>query len=91
MRIGVASENRPMEKRVIVLPEDLAEITAAHDVIVERGAGEGIGVSDSAYEAVGANIGDTKTVYACTLVVRLKEPKEEEFALMKPGSMSSAL
>ena len=36
---------------------------------------------------MGAKIAEKKEVYACSLVVRFKEPKEEELALIKPGSV----
>ncbi|NQU73508.1 MAG: NAD(P)(+) transhydrogenase (Re/Si-specific) subunit alpha, partial [Candidatus Omnitrophica bacterium] len=41
MKIGVAAENRPREKRVIVQPPEINEIAARHEVIVEKGAGLG--------------------------------------------------
>lgn len=87
MDIGIARENRPEELRVVLRPEELRDIAASHSVIVEQGAGEGIGIKDSSYEDVGARIAEKKEVYACSLVVRLKEPEEEELALMKPGSV----
>ncbi|MBU1147581.1 MAG: hypothetical protein KKD11_04445, partial [Candidatus Omnitrophica bacterium] len=86
MDIGIAAENRPDEKRVILRPDELKEIASSHDVFVEKGAGKGIGIKDEDYQKAGAKIADAKKVYACSLVVRLKEPKEEEFKLMKPGS-----
>ncbi len=86
MEIGICKENRSGEKRVILLPEQLKTIALQHKVFVEKGAGEGIGVSDRQYQGVGAGITDSKTIYACPLVVRLKEPKEDELAMMKPGA-----
>ncbi|MDP8229767.1 MAG: hypothetical protein P9L93_01530 [Candidatus Gorgyraea atricola] len=86
MNIGIAAENRPNEKRVILRPDELKEIASNHDAFVEKGAGKGIGVEDSAYEKIGAKIVDAKKVYSCSLVVRLKEPNEEELKMMKPGS-----
>ena len=87
MDIGICSENRPPEKRVILLPQELGTITASHTVFVEQGAGEGIGIKDSEYEQTGAKIADRKKVYNCSLVVRFKEPKEEELAMMRPGAV----
>ena len=87
MKIGIVCENRPMEKRVIMQPDELKGLTSTHTVYVEKGAGSGIGISDGAYEESGAKIGEKDEVYAQELVVRLKEPKEEELALMKPGSI----
>ncbi len=87
MDIGIVKENRPNEKRVILLPEQIKEIAASHSVFVEKGAGEGIVVADEQYQQSGAKVVDTKTVYSCPLVMRLKEPKEEELAMMNPGSV----
>lgn len=87
MKIGIAAENRPLEKRVILRPSELKEITSSHEVIVEKGAGTGVGIADSEYEKAGAKIGSPKEVYACELVVRIKEPNEEELSLMRPGSI----
>ena len=86
MNIGVARENRPKESRVILSPDELAETAKSHSVFVEKGAGKGIGTEDSAYKKIGAKIVETKKAYSCELVVRLKEPNEEELAMMKPGS-----
>ena len=86
MNIGIAAENRPEEKRVILMPDELKEIASSHSVFVEKGAGIGIGIKDSEYKNIGVEISDAKKVYSCKLVVRLKEPREEELKLMRPGS-----
>jgi len=87
MDIGVAKENRPNERRVILRPDELKDITSQHSVFVEKGAGQGIGIEDEAYEAVGAKVVGADRVYSCSLVVRIKEPKEDELAKMKPHSI----
>jgi len=87
MQIGVASENRPQEKRVILLPQQIVKLAKKHKVFVEKGAGKGIGILDAEYEKAGAKIVDRTKVYSCDLVVRLKEPIEEEISLMTPGSI----
>ena len=86
MRIGIAAENRPKEKRVILRPQELKELSDKHDVLVESGAGRGIGIDDSEYQKVHVQVVNKTEVYACDIVVRLKEPVEEELKLMKPGS-----
>jgi len=86
MKIGIAKENRPKEKRVILRPEELSQITKKHEVLVEKDAGKGIDIKDSEYENAGAKISDKSKVYQCDLVLRIKEPNEEEIKLMKPGS-----
>jgi len=87
MRIGIAAENRPQEKRVIIRPQELKILTERHDILVERGAGRGIGIADSEYQEVHAQIVNKPDVYACDIVVRLKEPVKEEIKLMKPESV----
>ncbi|MEA3494112.1 MAG: hypothetical protein U9R38_07000 [Candidatus Margulisiibacteriota bacterium] len=87
MKIGIAKENRPLEKRVIISPPELAKIAARNEVIVEKGAGVGIGIIDSDYEKIGAKIGTPEEVYACDLVVRIKEPNEKEVGMMKQGGV----
>ncbi|NIM02840.1 hypothetical protein GTN66_01615 [bacterium] len=86
MDIGIVRENRPNERRVILRPTELKEIALKHTVYVEKSAGEGIEIKDSDYEQVGAKIVERKQVYSGSLVVRLKEPKEDELSMMKPGS-----
>lgn len=87
MRIGIAAENRPKERRVIIQPPEIDRLAARHDVVVEKGAGRGLGISDRAFAAAGCEIGSRKKVYSCHLVVRIKEPSFEEIKMMKPGSI----
>ncbi len=87
MRIGIAKENRLREKRVIIQLPEINEIAARHEVIVEKGAGLGIGIPDNAFIETGCKIGSRKKVYACELVVRIKEPSFEEIKMMRPGSI----
>lgn len=86
MDIGIAAENRPNEKRVILRPDELKEISSSHTVYVEKGAGAGIEIKDTAYERSGCKVAEVEKIYSCPLVVRLKEPIEAELKLMKPGS-----
>lgn len=87
MKIGIAAENRPKEKRVIIQPPEINEIAARHEVIVEVGAGLGIDIPDKAFMEAGCKIGSRKEVYACDLIVRIKEPDSEEIKMMRPGSI----
>jgi alanine dehydrogenase len=87
VKIGIAAENRPSEKRVIMRPEELRDIASSHEVIVEKGAGIGVGFPDSEFEGAGCKIGSRKEVYACGLILKIKELKEDELKLTKPGSI----
>ncbi|MGH8699376.1 MAG: NAD(P) transhydrogenase subunit alpha, partial [Burkholderiales bacterium] len=57
MKVLVAREMGPHERRVAVVPELVGRLTTAGlDVLVEAGAGEGALHPDAAYEAAGANV-----------------------------------
>src|SRR3546814_15844725 len=66
MRVGVPKEIKNHEYRVGLTPFAVREFTAAgHEVIVQTGAGAGIGEDDAAYERVGARIvGSAEVVFA---------------------------
>lgn len=85
--IGVVAENRPLEKRIILQPEELRAITPLCRVLVEKDAGIGVGILDLEYEAVGCKIASREETYAADLVIRIKEPHEDEIKLMQPGSL----
>lgn len=87
MKIGIVAEDRPLEKRVVISPPELKGLTEDHEVIVERDAGIGINILDYEYEEMGARIGSKEEAYGADLVVRIKEPVEDELKLMKPGSI----
>ena len=57
MRIGVLKEIKVHEYRVGLTPSSVREAVAhGHEVLVERGAGSGIGATDAVYEKAGAGI-----------------------------------
>jgi len=88
MRIGVPRERKDGERRVAITPDGAQSlVTAGHEVVVERGAGERLGFSDAAYAAAGADmVANTATVFACPLVVKVKELQPDEIALLKPAT-----
>src|SRR5258706_105855 len=54
MRVGVPKEVKDSEYRVGLVPSTVRELTASgHEVIVERNAGLGAGVTDADYQAGG--------------------------------------
>jgi alanine dehydrogenase len=87
MRIGVPREIKDGEARVGLTPAAVATLQAAgHAVRVETGAGSRIGFGDELYTAAGASIVATaEAIYACELVVKVKELQREEFAQLRPG------
>lgn len=81
MRIGVPKEIKVQEYRVGLVPGNVRELCArGHEVIVETGAGAGIGATDADYEAAGASIAaDSRSVFdAAQMIVKVKEPQAVE-------------
>ena len=90
MRIGVPKEIKVHEYRVGLTPGSVREACeAGHEVLVERGAGNGIGATDEAYRAAGARIVDTaEQVFAeAGLIVKVKEPQAVERARLRAGQV----
>jgi alanine dehydrogenase len=87
LKIGVPREIKTMEFRVGMVPDGVRQLcTNGHEVIVERGAGEGSGFSDEAYALAGARIVDTGEAWSAPdLVVKVKEPQPAEIPRMRPG------
>ncbi len=90
MRIGVPKEIKVHEYRVGLVPASIRELVAAgHQVLVEKSAGHGIGVTDADYRSAGARIVDTaKALFAETdLIIKVKEPQLVECAMLRPGQL----
>jgi len=90
MRIGVPREIKVQEYRVGLVPEGVRELTnAGHEVIVETGAGGGIGVSDVHFESVGASIAASAAAVfeRAELIVKVKEPQPNECAMLRRGQV----
>ena len=88
MRIGLPKEIKILENRVGLVPEGVRELVRrGHEVLVQNGAGLGIGLHDEAYLAAGAKlVKRAETVFADSdLIVKVKEPQLEECALLRPG------
>jgi alanine dehydrogenase len=87
MRIGVPREIKVHEYRVGLVPAGVRELAmVGHEVIVESGAGAGIGVDDAQYEACGAKVvGTAAQVFASSdMIVKVKEPQPRECAMLRP-------
>lgn len=87
MLIGCPKEIKNHEYRVGLTPESVAELTArGHAVLIETGAGHGIGATDDAYRAAGADITDVETLFAkAETIVKVKEPQPAERARLREG------
>lgn len=86
LKVGVPKEVKTREKRVGLTPEG-ARILAGQgiSVLIQRGAGEGSGFADAAYEAAGAAIApDAAALYAASqMILKVKEPQNSEFRFLK--------
>ena len=90
MKIGVPQEIKVHEYRVGLVPAGVRElVNAGHSVVVQSGAGAGIGFGDTDYKAAGASIASTATdVFAgADLIVKVKEPQLAECKMLKPGQV----
>ena len=87
MRIGVPKEIKTDEYRVALTPAGARELVQrAHDVLVERGAGEGSAFADAAYQTAGAMLGSVDDVWGeSELVLKVKEPIEREYGRLREG------
>lgn len=87
MNVGVPTEIKNNESRVALTPAGTHELVRrGHSVLVQAGAGLGSGFDDDAYRLAGARIADTaEEVWGSVdLLVKVKEPIEPEYALMRP-------
>ncbi|WP_066518060.1 alanine dehydrogenase [Sphingobium cloacae] len=90
MIVGTVREIKNHEYRVGLTPESVHELTAhGHDVLVESGAGEGIGAHDVLYERAGGRIvSDAADIFAAAeMIVKVKEPQPDERAMLRPGQI----
>jgi NAD(P) transhydrogenase subunit alpha len=87
MKIGVAKETAPGERRVALVPEALGKLKAAGlDVLVERGAGAGASFPDAEYEAAGATIVSTDDLYrGADAILRVAKPSDKEVGKLRKG------
>src|SRR5437773_1514873 len=86
MLIGVPKEVKSHEYRVGLVPGSVRELVHhGHKVVVESGAGGGIGFDDQRYESAGAEIltRAADVFAAAELIVKVKEPQPEEVRALR--------
>ena len=76
MRIAVLKEATPGERRVALVPENVARLTkAGHQIRVEREAGLSAGFTDEAYAAAGGQLGTAdQALEGAEVVVAVQRP-----------------
>lgn len=83
--VGVPKEIKTDERRVALTPDGVTELVRrGATVTIESDAGAGAGFSNDEYQAAGAAIGDAADAWSSALVLKVKEPKESEFAYLRP-------
>jgi alanine dehydrogenase len=90
MLIGVPKEIKTHEYRVGMIPGSVRELVHhGHQVVVEKGAGAGIGFDDAAYEKAGARIlaAAAEVFAAAEMIVKVKEPQPQEIAMLRQGQV----
>lgn len=90
MLIGVPKEIKNQEFRVGLTPSSVHElIYNGHQVIVESNAAVGIGIQNSEYIEVGAEIIDSpEEIFArADMIVKVKEPQPNECKMLRAGQI----
>ena len=84
MRIGVVKEIKDKENRIALTPSGTGLLVAeGHQVSVEENAGIGSGFSNEEYLSSGAEIVSTAKAWDGDLVIKIKEPLEQEYQFLK--------
>jgi alanine dehydrogenase len=82
VKVGVPKEVKNHEYRVAITPIGVHELVAhGHEVLVEKGAGEGSSIHDDEYVGEGATIVPSADEVwgAADMVLKVKEPVAEEY------------
>jgi alanine dehydrogenase len=90
MKIGVPKEIKIHEYRVGLVPAGVRELVdAGHEVLVQAGAGLGIGFDNAHYLSAGARIAATaEDVFASSdLIIKVKEPQLAECRKLSKGQV----
>ncbi|HEY8870382.1 MAG TPA: Re/Si-specific NAD(P)(+) transhydrogenase subunit alpha [Candidatus Limnocylindrales bacterium] len=87
MKVGVAKETAPGERRVALVPEALSKLTAGGlEILVEQGAGDGALIPDQAFVEAGARVVSTDELYRdADVVLRVQKPSPAEVGRMRSG------
>jgi alanine dehydrogenase len=83
--VGVPTETKEGEHRVALTPDGARELVAhGHRVLVEAGAGAGSSIPDEEYVAAGATVVDAEGAWSADMVVKVKEPQQDELQHLRP-------
>lgn len=85
MIVGIPKEIKNQEHRVSMIPSSVGDLVKrGHQVVVEKGAGEGSSYTDEQYLSHGATLlDDAAAIFdAAELIVKVKEPQPSEVAML---------
>jgi NAD(P) transhydrogenase subunit alpha len=87
--VAVPRETATGERRVALVPAIVKQLNErGFEIVVERGAGEGAGFADSAYEGAGARVVEREDLFRdAEAVVKVQKPSAEEVELLPEGSV----
>jgi NAD(P) transhydrogenase subunit alpha len=87
MKVGVAKETSPGERRVALVPETVSKLAGqGFEVLVERGAGQGASLADEAYAEAGARL--VPSVWGeVDAVVKVQKPDQDEVVRLRDGDV----
>lgn len=90
MIVGVPKEIKTDEYRVAITPIGVRELVdRGHQVLIEKGAGEGSTIHDGQFETQGATMVSTAgDVFAASeMILKVKEPQASEVDLFREGQI----
>jgi alanine dehydrogenase len=90
MLVGVPKEIKTNEFRVGLTPASAREyVTRGHKVLLESGAGAGIGAADEVYVRAGAEIvkSASEVFSRSDMIVKVKEPQADEWVQLREGQI----
>lgn len=90
MIIGLPKEIKNSEFRVGLTDKNVQQLCAeGHQLVVQKKAGEGIGIADESYLKAGAQLLDSlEEVYSqAEMIVKVKEPLPEEYDFFKENQI----
>ena len=87
--VGIPREIKEDEGRIAIAPAGVHVLDqAGQQVLIESGAGLGSGITDEEFNEAGAEIVSREEVFSRgEIIVKVKEPLEEEYDLLAPGQI----
>lgn len=85
--MGFVISRKNNEKRRAILPQDLAQVQHAAQLVFEEGYGDVLGLSDEDYRAVGAQIATREEVLKCDAIVDVKLGNADYLDQLEDGKL----